>query len=76
MNTIEESLRLIEAARTVELMASSPDGDPLAMVPIAKREALTLITLPVTMRHVFRASAAGAGRVFVKAVEAEGHAVC
>ncbi len=35
MHTTEESFLLIESARTVELMAFSPDGDPLAMVRIA-----------------------------------------
>lgn len=71
MQTTEESIRLIETARTVELMAFSPDGDPLALVPIGKPEALALIALPTSMGHRFRASAVGAGRVFVEAVAAE-----
>ena len=71
MQTTEESIRVIETAHTVELMAFSPDADPLAMVPIAKSEALALIAMPVTMGHRFRASAVGAGRVFVEAVAAE-----
>lgn len=70
MHTTAESFRLIEAAQSVELMAFSPDGDPLAMVPIAKSEALALIAMPVTMGHRFRASHVGEGRVFVEAVEA------
>ena len=40
VQTTEESIRLIETARTVELIAFSPDGDPLAMVPVAKSAAL------------------------------------
>ena len=44
-------------------MAFSPDRDPLALVPIAKSEALALIAMPVTMGHVFRASAAGEGGI-------------
>ena len=71
MQTTEESIRLIETARTVELMAFSPYGDPLAMVPIAKCEALTLIGMPLTMGHRFRASHVGEGRVFVEAAESE-----
>ncbi len=71
MQTTEESIRLIETAHTVELMAFSPDGDPLAMVPVSKVEALTLIAMPVTMGHVFRSSQIGAGRVFVEAAEWE-----
>lgn len=62
------AIRLIETAETVELMAFSPDADPLAMVTIARAEALTLIGMPVTMAHVFRASHVVAGRVFVEAV--------
>lgn len=68
MQTTEESIRLIETARTVELMAFSPDGDPLAMVPIAKSEALALITMPVTMGHCFRAALVESGPVFIEAV--------
>lgn len=68
IHTTEESIRLIETAETVELMAFSPDGDPLAMVAIAKPEALTLIGMPVTMAHAFPASHVGAGRVFGEAV--------
>lgn len=70
MQTTEESVRLIESARSVELMAFSRDGDPLAMVPIAKSEALALIAMPVTMGHVFRAALVGVGegRVFVEGV--------
>ncbi len=75
MRSIEESIRLIETAQTVELMASSRDGDPLAMVPIAKSDALPLIAMPLiamppSMRHVFRAAHVGNGRVFVEAIEA------
>ncbi|MEN9677143.1 MAG: hypothetical protein RIS76_3039 [Verrucomicrobiota bacterium] len=44
----ETSCRLIETAQTVEPMAFSPDGDPLALVAISKSEALQLIALPVT----------------------------
>lgn len=74
MHTTEESVRLIETAQIVELMAFSPDGDPLAMVPIAKAEALTLIAMPVTMGHVFRAASVAEGRVFLEAIDADGHA--
>ncbi|MEN9678166.1 MAG: hypothetical protein RIS76_4062 [Verrucomicrobiota bacterium] len=71
MHSTAEFLRLIETVQTVELTAFSPDGDPLAMVPIGKPEALALIGMPVTMGHVFRASHVGEGRVFVEAVESE-----
>jgi len=70
MHTTEESFRLVETARTLELMAFSPDVDPLALVRIAKPEALALIAMPATMGHVFRASHVGKGRVFVEAFEA------
>lgn len=72
--TTEESFRLIETAQSVELMAFSPDGDPLATVPSAKSEALALIAMPVTIGHVFRASQAGVRRVFLEAIDADGHA--
>ena len=55
-------------------MAFSPDGDPLAMVPIAKSEALALIAIPVTMGHVFRAASVAEGRMFLEAIDADGHA--
>lgn len=74
MQTTEESVRLIQIAQTVELMAFSPDGDPLALAPIAKAEALALIAMPVTMGHIFRASRVRDGRVFVEAVESDGRA--
>jgi hypothetical protein len=66
----EFSIQIVNAALTVEILAFSPDGDPLAMVPIAKCEALALIAMPVTMGHVFRAPHVGNGRVFVEAIEA------
>ena len=75
MQTTEQSVRLIETAQTVELMAFSPDGDPLAMVPIAKSEAQALIAMPVTMGHGFWASVVNGGRVFVEAIDANGHAL-
>ena len=74
MHTTAESFRLIEAAQSVELMAFSPDADPLAMVPIAKSEALALIAMPVTMGHVFRESVVNGGRVFVEPAEVFGRA--
>lgn len=74
VQTTDESFRLIKTAQSVELMAFSPNGDPLAMVPIAKSEALALIAMPVTMGHVFRASVANGGRVFVEAAEVYGRA--
>ncbi len=63
-HTTEESFRLIETARTVELMAFSPDGDPLVMVPISKSEAMRLVSLPPMMGHAFRAARDKGGRVF------------
>lgn len=71
MRTTEESIRLIETAATVELMAFSRDGDPLAMVPIAKSEALALVAMPVTMGQVLRTTLVEGGRVFVEPVEWE-----
>lgn len=69
MHTTEDSIRVIEAARTVEVVAFSPDGDPLAYVAISKSEALALVASPVAMGHRFRAVLATAGRVFVEAVD-------
>lgn len=62
----EPSAQLIHDAASVELLVFSPDGHPLATVPISRMEALRLVSLPVTLGHVFRAVRDKGGRGFME----------
>lgn len=70
-----ESLVAIGTARTVLLVAYSPDGDPLALVEISREEAARLVSLPEAMGHVFRATVQPSGQVYIEAAVAAGVAI-
>ena len=67
-----ESLVTIGTARTLLLVAYSPDGDPLALVEISREEAARLVSLPEAMGHVFRAAERKGGEVHIEAVPVDG----
>ena len=70
-----ESLVAIGTAKTVLLVAYSPDGDPLALVEISREEAARLVSLPEAMGHVFRATVQPGGQVCIEAAAAAGVAI-
>ena len=51
-----------------DIVAYSPDGDPLALVEISKEEAARLVSLPEAMGPVFRATVQPGGQVYVEVV--------
>jgi hypothetical protein len=71
-----ESLVAIGTARTVLLVAYSPDGDPLALVEISRDEAARLVSLPKAMGHVFEATVQPGGHVHIEAADVEGDPGC
>lgn len=66
MAGVSGGIRIINGAMTVDVLVFSPDGDPLATVEISKAEGMRLVSLPMMVVHVFRATRESGGRVFVE----------